>query len=379
MKPLILIAVTATLAAGESHPSWWTYAPPEATALVGIQWNNLRHSPFASAIEAEFSPDGALGFPDLDCLRQAREIIISAPPLLAAEAGSFPSATVTEQAQRHGLHRLAYHGVTLWLPATAGKVGVAQVSEQVLLLGDQAALQAAIDRTLPGAARTYSTLLPKAARFAQTGDLWVVALKLPDPLASLFVPLENNATEFLGQVSVRDGLSVEASFDAGSEAGAAAAAKELRERAPFLPAVARGLQSATEHNRVTISLLVRSEDLVAALHSAPQIAEPVARLSEPSARPVALQTTALSKPQPSPATQPTAAPVQIAAGTPQPTLSEPVKLETVKSEPVKSEEAAPEAVKFELVHVEGPPQVIRIYGLDEGVREIVVPGLPTHP
>jgi hypothetical protein len=272
---------------------------------------------------------------------------------------------------------------------------MAQVSEQVLLVGDQAALQAAIDRTLPGAARLYSTLLPRAARFAQTGDLWVVAQKLPDPLASLFVPLENNATEFLGQISVRDGLSVEASFDAGSESGAAAAARGLRERAPFLPAVARGLQAATEHNRVTISLLVRSEDLVAALHSAPRITEPAqvrlgppsgrvpqepaARPSEPSVRSVALQTAALPKPQPSPATPPTAPPIQIASVSPQTTVSEPVKLETVRPGPVKSEAAAPEPVKFELVHVEGPPQVIRIYGLDEGVREIVVPGLPTHP
>jgi hypothetical protein len=181
---------------------------------------------------------------------------------------------------------------------------------------------------------------------------------------------------------------VEASFDAGSEAGAVAAARGLRESALFLPAIARGLEAATEHNRVTISLLVRSEDLVAALHSAPRTAEPVpqeltARPSEPSVRSVGLQAAALPKPQPNPANQPPAPPVQIAAASPQPTFSEPVKLETVRPEPgtfepSKSESTVPEPVKFDVVHVEGPPQIIRIYGLDEGVREIVVPGLPPH-
>ena len=59
-----------------------------------------------------------------------------------------------------------------------------------MLVGARKTLQAAIDRSLMETGRTYSALLPRAARFSQTGDLWVVAVKLPDPLASLFVPLD---------------------------------------------------------------------------------------------------------------------------------------------------------------------------------------------
>jgi hypothetical protein len=335
VKPVLLIALTATLAAAESHPSWWAYASPEATALVGIQWDNLRHSPLAAAIEAEISPSGALGFPDLDCLRHAREIVISSPALLAAEAGSFPASTVDNQAQRRGLHRLVYRGVTLWLPQQADRLGVAQISERLILLGARKTLEVAVDGSLSETGRPDSPLLTRAARFSQIGDLWVVAAKLPDPLASLFVPLEADASEFLGQVSVREGLAVEASFDAGSEEAAAEFQRRLRERAPSFPAAARRLEAAANQSRVTMALRMSSEDLRAALDSAtaPAPARPPAQ----------------------------AAGIEIAAATEG--SAEPAQL--------------PSPVIFEVTHVEETqPRIIRIFNLDEGTRETVLP--PEH-
>jgi hypothetical protein len=353
VKPLFLIALTATLATAESHPSWWTYASPDATALVGIHWDNLRHSPFASAIEAELSSTGALAFPDLDCLRKAREIVISSPPLLAAEAGSFPAATVKDQAQRLGLRRAVYRGLTLWLPEQTDKLGVAQISEQLVLVGARKTLEGAVDRSLLETGRQYSPLLPRAARFSQTGDLWVVAVKLPDPLAGLFVPLDADASEFLGQVSLRDGLVVEASFDAGSEAAAEEFARNLQKQAPSFPAVARGVTASVEQSRITIELQVSSENLVAALSPA------VSRVVPPAA--------ALA-PAPAPDTTPAPArtPVALAeiAAAPQP----------ASAALVAPAPPPPAPVKFEVTHTEdSQPQIVRIFGLDEGVREIVLP------
>ena len=57
--PLVFLAAAA-LAAAQSHPSWWTYASPEATALVGIDLETVRATPFAEPIEAELWGD--LGF-----------------------------------------------------------------------------------------------------------------------------------------------------------------------------------------------------------------------------------------------------------------------------------------------------------------------------
>jgi hypothetical protein len=346
VRPLLLVALTATLATAESHPEWLAYASPEATALVGIRWSNLRQTPLAASIEAEISPAGALGFPDLDCLREAREIVVTSPPLLAEESGSFPPATVQDQAQRLGLRGLVYRGVQLWLPKQADKLGVAQISEQLVLVGAEKTLQAAIDGGLSKTARQYSALLSRAARLAQTGDLWVLATKLPDPLASPFVPLDARASEFLGQVSVRDGLVLEASFDAGSEQAAAEFAHGLQEKASAFAAVARGLKAEADHadsRRVTIALRLNSEDLLTTLHSVPAL--------EPGR-------------SPRPPSFATAGPLEGSAGSQPP--------EALQSAAEPEQLATP--VRFEITHVESTePRIIRIFNLEEGTREITLP------
>jgi hypothetical protein len=343
VRPLFLVALSATLATAESHSEWLAYASPEATALVGIRWSNLRDTPLAAAIEAEISPSGALGFPDLDCLRQARDIVISSPELLAEESGSFPPATVQEQAQRQGLRGLVYRGVQLWLPKQAGKLGVAQISDQLVLVGTEGTLETAIDGGLSGAGRQRSALLTRAARLAQTGDLWVMAVKLPDPLASRFVPLDVSGSEFLGQASLRDGVAVEASFDAGSEQAAAEFARGLWEKAPTFPAVARGLKAAADESRVTIAFHVNSEDLMAVLHSAPLTG--TAHPPKPPAVAIASVLNGSGTPQPPEALQSTVEPEQLAT-----------------------------PVRFEITHVESTqPRIIRIFNLEEGTREITLP------
>src|SRR6185295_20143855 len=92
----------------ESHPAWWRYASPEATALVGIQWEHVRSSHFAAAVAGELTGEGGLGFPDLECLKEARQILISSPALLAIASGYFPAAGVREQAVHKGWKRATY-------------------------------------------------------------------------------------------------------------------------------------------------------------------------------------------------------------------------------------------------------------------------------
>lgn len=278
-----LTAFFVPTAAAESHPSWWAYASPDATALVGIHWDALRNSPFGDAVEAELSSSGPLGFPDLDCLNHAREVVISSPELLAAEAGSFPSATLKEQAPRAGLHRLVYRGVTLWIPDSPAAIGIAQISEQLILVGARKTLQSAVDRSLMESGRSYSSLLPRAAHFSHTGDLWVVAVRLPDPLANLFVPLDVEGWGFTGQVSVHDGLAVEASFDASSINAAAAIAEQVKEQAQALPALARGLEATSDRRTVNIELQASAEEIAGALRSAPVVPAPAPPAPAPAA------------------------------------------------------------------------------------------------
>lgn len=263
---LLLGIVTAS---AESHPAWWRYASPEATALVGIDWEHLRSSPFAGAIAGELHGDSGLGFPDLDCLKEARQILISSPALLAMAAGDFPEATLRQQATRKGLKRALYRDVEIWITPGKDTLSIARMSDQLVLLSRVKILQDAIDRSLQEEAdRVYCPLLARAARYAQD-DLWVVAARLPDPLAGRFVPIEAETEGFEGGVSLQDGLRLGAVLSASSEETAAQLAETLQQMVLSLPPVARGIQIDIDQNDVTLALAVSEEQFVAGLRSTP--------------------------------------------------------------------------------------------------------------
>jgi hypothetical protein len=365
VRSFCLLAFTLVLAclplAAQSNPSWWNLASPDATALVGIQWENLRHSPFADAIDAELSSSGGLGFPDLPCLSEAKQILISSPALLAIAAGACPAPALRAQAASNGLKPARYRGVDLWVSPGRDTLSVARWSDGLLLIGMRKTLEAAIDRNVvePDSSenghaaeprRRYSPLLARAARIAQGRDLWVVANQLPDPLASLFVPLDAEGGNFEGAASVHDGLDLEATLDAGSPQAAVEIAHALEESIPTLPAVARGLQVKASSDTVTFSLDVDQEHLIASLRHAD------------------------TPPLPEPA---------LAAATEPPKPVEPVKPgePLSPSEPARSRELpkpselpkANQTVKPSETVKPSQPQIIRIYGLDDGPREIVLP------
>jgi len=297
-----------------SHPSWWRYASPEATALVGIQWEHLRASPFAQAISGELSGDDGLGFPDLDCVKQARQIVISSPALLAMAAGNFPAATLREQAVRKGLRRALYHDVEIWVTPGKETLSIARMNDQLVLLGLVKNLQEAIDRSLlEEANRGFSPLLARAAHYSQD-DLWVVASRLPDPLADRFIPIDAEAEGFEGGVSLGTGLNLKAVFTSSSEDAADQMVETLKGMLVSMPLGTRGIEIAIDQNNVTLSMAVTEQQLAAGLKAAAPV---VAK--------------AAAKPEPKP---------------------EPVGATPVVSKPA--------------------PQVIRIFGLDDGPREIVV-------
>lgn len=289
---LRLILVTGGLllstgsASAESHPAWWGYASPEATALVGIQWERLRSSPFAEAISSELSGEGGLGFPDLDCLKEARQVLISSPALLAAAAGNFPAATLRDQAARKGLKRALYREVEIWVTPGKNTLSIAHMSDQLVLLGLVKNLQDAIDRSLlEGVDRGYSPLLARAARYAQD-DLWVVAARLPNVLAERFVPIDAEAEGFEGGVSLGSGtggLRLQAVLSASSEEVARELAETLTQMVLSMPAMAQGIQVGIDTlnaRNVTLAMAVSEEKLLAGLRGTPSV-QPVPPVPQP--------------------------------------------------------------------------------------------------
>jgi hypothetical protein len=319
----------SVVAAAQSHPSWWTYASPNATALVGIDWQTVRASPFAEPIEAELWGD--LGFPDLPCLHNTRQFVVSSPDFLALASGNFAGTALRDQAAKKGFKAMTYRGVDMWFASEKDGLGIARVNDQLVMMGDPKILEMAVDRSM-GNSKDYSPLLARAAKLAQK-NLWVVASQLPDDLANRFVPLDTEAQSFEGSLSVRNGLELEAVLTARSEQEANASAEKLRKSLPGWPAIVRGLEVTVENESIQLALSATREQVVAALRAPEPVAPPVETIK-----------------------------VETAGHAEQVAVEKPAIVEKPVEKPVeKAVEKVPEK-----------PQVIRIVGLDDGTREIVL-------
>jgi hypothetical protein len=328
---LVLAISTANILAAQSHPGWWTYASPDATALVGLDWRSLRTSPFADAVREELGTDG-LGFPALDCLDQSTQILVSSPALLAVASGSFTAPVLGQQAAAKGFRAATYKNVNVWIAPQPAVLSIALMSPQIVLLGSRKTLEGAIDRATDLAAeegetaraskRKYSPLLAKAAQFARNTDIWVVSSRLPDPLASRFIPLEVETVGFEGWVSAQNGLRLEAVLLASSKEEALVMAEHMRGTFSNLTSLAHGIEVRVEGDQVGLSLAATAEQFNASLKNTPP--------------PIAASELAAVAPAPVPATPPI-------------------------------EEEKPKQ-----------PPVIRIVGLDQGPVEIPFPDSSPH-
>jgi hypothetical protein len=323
VRTSFLFLASVAFAVAQSHPSWWNYSSPGATALVGIEWQSVQNTPVTEALEAELW--GNLGFPDLPCLRHARTIIISSPELLALAAGNCSAL----KGALSGFEPMTYRGVDMFYAKEKGVLSIARLGDQLLMLGDPKTLEMAVDRELKNT-KDYSALLARAAQFSGK-DFWVVSSQLPDDLANRFLPLTVEAQRFEGSVSFRNGLELQLTVKTASDQRARASVEQLRQDAKALPSVFRGLEITSEDDSILISLNASREQVLASIQA-----------PEPEAKP-----------------------------------AETIKVETPKKvEYVPIVAAKPAEKPVENVE---KPQVIRIVGLDDGPKEIVLPAIKPDP
>jgi len=257
----LLLVMAASLAMGQSFPRSWNYVAPDSTALVGIEWQHLRDSFLADAVTSELSSSGRLGFPDLPCLWNSREILLAGPDLLGVATGSYPAATVAAQAASLGMQPVDYDGVRLWIARGKDRRSLAQVSDNLLLIGWKETLEAAIDRSLLTTGRQMSPLLARGARLASNFDMWISATALPDPLVSVFVPVELDTADFDGGLNARNGLVLDAHYSMGTPQDAAQSAHYFRQAVPDFHALLRGMNVIEDGELVRLKLQVSPQEL----------------------------------------------------------------------------------------------------------------------
>jgi hypothetical protein len=198
----------------------------------------------------------------------AEQILVAGPSMLVIEFGSFSRSRLRNEAIAKGFRRDDFRSAEVWL-APDHSQSVAFVSNQLLVIGSPAEIKDALENRPP------SPLLARAARYAAE-DLWVVSSSLPDPLASLFIPIETQATAFEGSVSVWDGLHLVAAIQRDTSSSATELAQNLKLIFDLRPALEQGTEIRTRGRSVLIRMDLDEQQLVASLRSPAPIATAVA-------------------------------------------------------------------------------------------------------
>ncbi len=256
MRSLSILAaglLEISVLSAQSTPGWWKYVPFDATSVVGIRWQSAQSTLFAPAIVEELRR-----LPDFDLWKNSANILIAGPSMLAILSGSFAPEDLRRAAAARGLRQHDFEMVELWVPVRPNEPGVAIISDKLLLIGCLQDLREALK------SRKLSPLLSRAAQYSEV-DLWVIASRLPDPLASRFVPLEIEATAFEGSVSAWDGLHLVAAIEQPNATQALEFADDLEAALDSRPAMAEGTKITAHERSVLVRMDLDERQLAASL------------------------------------------------------------------------------------------------------------------
>lgn len=311
---MLLPVIATTLAAA---PGAWTILPlvhPDTKLVLGIDWRKALKSPLGPTILKQVQMGGhpLLGF--LESIDNVDRLVVSIaggeaengkPPLLVIAEGRFALGKVRQMAKADGAVARRYNEVELLVPpnATNADLHFALLNEQTILFGDGASVKNAIDRSIRGdASHESNALFSRAAALSQSLELFCV---LRDPAESLpglgiaGTTLAEDVESLELAVSLSQQLQATMSIKAGTEDAANQLATGLPAllqlaalqfaNQPSLAQVARRLRTVREQNYVKIGfsmdgkLLDQSlNDLRASAAAASQPRQAQARLAPPT-------------------------------------------------------------------------------------------------
>jgi hypothetical protein len=237
---LVTFSLFAAAAAAQSSPPSWNLFHPDATALIGIDVRNLREwaaaQPFGGGLDQ--GGPGMFHFPGMEALKEIDQVFLSSPgtnpakrkenpPFLAVVTGHFQADHV--QQFLHGSHQ-TYRTVDVYsLGGGSNVTNVAALDQKTLILGDDASVRGAIDRRNQRTTGS-NALLERATALAAANDFWLITSVSP----SDFQPANVNFGQMFADIkgvdtgfSVHDGFNFEVSLSAKSPEAAQALAQQL--------------------------------------------------------------------------------------------------------------------------------------------------------
>ncbi len=223
----------------------WRFIPPNAKALISIDWSRVRKSHVGTLLREKWVDDA--GVPGSEFLDEADRFVISSTgraadqpdaeaPMLIVVAGHFDLAKVRTALAQHRVKPQMYNSLQVYRQQgkDAKDLAFALLNPQTILLGDSRSVFASLDRSaFPAAEPAAGSLLARVADMDASYDAWAI-VNTPDilggdRLTALLSGADSDveARGFEFGVSLRTGLAADIALTFGSDAVAKSMATEL--------------------------------------------------------------------------------------------------------------------------------------------------------
>lgn len=186
-------------AAEQARPGRWaifSLAHPDAKLLVGLDWRRILESPLGPTVQKQVQQGvhPLLGF--LDSIDNLDRMLVSSSgsddggksPMLVVGEGRFLLPKIRAMAKADGAISKRYNDVELLVPPNAGTLDLhfALLDSQTILFGDGASVKQAIERwQRGGGGHEKNPSFARATTLSATQQAWAVIQEPNDSLASL--------------------------------------------------------------------------------------------------------------------------------------------------------------------------------------------------
>jgi hypothetical protein len=230
-----LLPLATSLSAQQPAPLTWELGHADATVLLGADIRSFRASQVGQSFNSQIQQvqqAGPMMFPftGFQVLSDIDKVFLSSPgnktagskenpPFLLVLEGTFPEDHL--RLFRSGPVHL-YRAIKIYGPSKVANPSWAIPDEHTILVGDEKSIRDAIDRHGRKTAAP-SPLLERAATLASNNDIWLIARDTISNLQPAGVPVNPIAAEVEGVeagISARDGFVLELSIDTKTEAAA---------------------------------------------------------------------------------------------------------------------------------------------------------------
>ncbi|MBX9603463.1 MAG: hypothetical protein K2X35_20825 [Bryobacteraceae bacterium] len=230
---LAVVSLAAWTAAAQTQPPAWGYLPPDAKALVGFHLKGFEQAIGTLAKSMGATKKTVTSSPGAEqWASMVNELVMVGPEEYGIAIGKFDLLTLRAASAKSGATEERYRNAVLLLDKSKPSNSVAWISDEILLLGTRERLKQLIDR---GPSQQPNPLWQRSRPLASKYEIWVIASDLRAAAGVLpggspfdLKTLANGVREMEAGLSFAAGFGIHAVLIAESEAAAEKLEGQLR-------------------------------------------------------------------------------------------------------------------------------------------------------